>query len=137
MESFSGLWTLSHHQSRHKHHDSAIHHVQGNAPYVDDVNEPVGLVHVAPGHATGTCGKITSIDLDAVASAEGVITVLTADDIKGSNDCSPAMGDDLILAHDEVIFHGQVIFAVVATTRTGARKAAKLANIRTCTIVGQ
>ena len=121
---------MLHDKSRHKHHDSAIHHVQGNAPYVDDVNEPIGLVHVAPGHATGTCGKITSINLDAVRSAEGVITVLTADDIKGSNDCSPAMGDDLILAHDEVIFHGQVIFAVVATTRTAARKAAKLANIR-------
>ncbi|VAV98046.1 Xanthine dehydrogenase, molybdenum binding subunit [hydrothermal vent metagenome] len=118
-----------HKTARHKHHDSAEWHVQGNAAYIDDVIEPVGLLHLAPGYGPSACGKITAIDLDAVYRAEGVVTVLTADDIKGVNDCSPAMGDDLILAEDEVIFHGQVIFAVVATSRTAARKAAKLANI--------
>ncbi len=118
-----------HENARHKHHDSAERHVQGNAPYVDDVVEPVGLLHLAPGYGAGTFGKIISLDLDAVKRADGVVTVLTASDIKGINDCSPAMGDDLILAEDEVIFHGQVIFAVVATSRTAARKAARLANI--------
>ena len=120
---------MLHDKSRHKHHDSAVRHVQGSAPYIDDVIEPYGLVHVAPGHGADTCGKITAIDLDAVRRADGVITVLTAQDIKGVNDCSPAMGDDLILAEDEVFFHGQVVFAVVATSREAARKAAKLANI--------
>ncbi len=118
-----------HNTARHKHHDSAERHVQGNAPYIDDVTEPVGLLHLAPGYGPGARGKITDVDLDAVWRADGVVTVLTAADIKGVNDCSPAMGDDLILASDEVIFHGQVIFAVVATSRTAARKAAKLAKI--------
>jgi len=121
---------MLHKKSRHKHHDSAIYHVRGNAPYIDDINEPVGLVHIAPGYAASTCGKITAVDLQAVKNADGVITVLTADDIKGVNDCSPALGDDLILAKDEVSFHGQVVFAVVATSRTAARKAVKLAVIR-------
>ncbi len=116
-------------KSRHKHHDSAVFHVQGSATYVDDVTEPIGLVHVAPGYASASSGKITSIDLDSVRRAEGVITVLTASDIKGVNDCSPAMGDDLILAQDEVFFHGQVVFAVVASSRTAARKAVKLGSI--------
>ncbi|HFC04491.1 MAG TPA: xanthine dehydrogenase molybdopterin binding subunit, partial [Rhizobiales bacterium] len=97
--------------------------------YIDDVTEPVGLLHLAPGYCDTACGKIINVDLDAVRRADGVITVLTAQDIKGVNDCSPAAGDDLILAEDEVIFHGQVIFAVVATTRSAARRAAKLANI--------
>src|SRR5205823_10758399 len=45
------------------------------------------------------------------------------------NDCSPSAGDDPILAKDEIIFHGQVIFAVVAETRDAARHAVRLARI--------
>jgi len=116
-------------RARHKHHDSAVLHVQGNAPYIDDVNEPVGLLHVAPGYAAVACGKIISLDLDAVRRADGVVTVLTAQDITGANDCAPAMADDQILAQDEIFFHGQVVFAVVATSRDAARKAARLGNI--------
>jgi xanthine dehydrogenase large subunit len=55
--------------------------------------------------------------------------VLTASDITGRNDCGPALGGDPILAEDEVLFHGQVVFAVVATERELARRAAKLAII--------
>ena len=121
-------------KSRHKHHDSAILHVQGSATYVDDAIESAGLVHVAPGYASdAACGKITAVDLDGVRRADGVLCVLTAQDIKGVNDCSPAMGDDLILAEDEIFFHGQVIFAVVATSRAAARNAVKLAGIEIAT----
>ena len=62
-------------------------------------------------------GTITSVDLDAVRNAPGVLAVLTAKDIPGVNDCSPAMGDDPILADSQIVFHGQVVFAVVAETR--------------------
>lgn len=111
-------------------HDSAELHVTGAAIYIDDMREPEGLVHVVPGYAKdGACGHITSCDLSAVQSATGVIRVLTAKDIPGKNDCSPAMGDDLIFATDEIVFHGQVIFAVVAVTRDAARRAARLARI--------
>ncbi len=58
-----------------------------------------------------------------------MVKVLTAADIPGKNDCSPAMGDDPILAADEVVFHGQVLFAVAAETRDQARRAARLAKI--------
>ena len=34
-------------------HDSATRHVQGTAFYIDDLPEPAGTVHVAPGYATG------------------------------------------------------------------------------------
>ncbi len=74
-------------------------------------------------------GKITSLDLDAVRGFPGVVAVLTAKDIPGVNDCSPALGDDPILAEGEIEFHGQVIFAVVAETREIARRAARLAKI--------
>ena len=42
-------------------------------------------------------------------------------DVPGANDCSSAFGDDPIVASDEVLSHGQVVFAVVAETRDAAR----------------
>lgn len=111
-------------------HDSAELHVQGNATYIDDMREPDGTVHVAPGYAKlGARGKITKLDLSAVRNSAGVIAVLTAKDIPAKNDCSPTLGDDPIFAESEIQFHGQVIFAVVAKTRDIARRAALLATI--------
>ncbi len=110
-------------------HDSARRHVQGNAPYVDDMPEPAGTLHLAPGLSPRAAGRIVKLDLDAVRAAPGVVRVLTAADIPGSNNCSPSLGDDPILADDEVVFHGQVIFAVAAETRDQARRAARLAKI--------
>ena len=110
-------------------HDSAERHVCGSAPYIDDMREPTGTLHLAPGHAEAARGKITAIDLSAVEAAPGVVAVLTADDIPGVNDCSPSIGDDPILAEGEIHFHGQVVFAVVAETRDQARRAAKLGKV--------
>lgn len=111
-------------------HDSAELHVQGRAIYIDDMREPEGTLHVAPGYAPeGAKGRITRCDLDAVRKYPGVVAVLTATDIPGVNDCSPAMGDDPILAAGEVLFHGQVVFAVVAQTREAARRAVRLAKV--------
>ena len=110
-------------------HDSAERHVRGSATYIDDIREPAGTVHVAPGYASETRGRVRSVDLDAVRRAPGVIAVLLASDIPGANECSPSLGGDPILADAEILFHGQVVFAVAATTRREARRAAKLARI--------
>ena len=110
-------------------HDSAVRHVRGTAAYIDDLPEPAGTVHVAPGSAGEARGAIRSIDLDAVRAVPGVLAVLTAADIPGVNDCSPAFGDDPILAAGEILFHGQVVFAVVAESRDAARHAARAARI--------
>ena len=111
-------------------HDSAVQHVQGTARFIDDVPEPAALVHVAPGYAPrGARGRIATLDLDAVRAAPGVVAVLTAADIPGSNDCSPVFGDDPILADGRIQFHGQVVFAVAALSRDEARRACRLARI--------
>ncbi|WP_417683840.1 xanthine dehydrogenase molybdopterin binding subunit [Roseibium sp.] len=119
---------------RHVHkplnHDSAFKHVAGTATYIDDMAEPIGTLHVVPGwERNAVRGRITMMDLNAVRQAPGVVAVLTADDIPGINDCSAALGDDPVLAKGEILFFGQVLFAVVATTRDAARKAARLARV--------
>lgn len=110
-------------------HDSAARHVSGSAPYVDDILEPEGCLHLAPGLSTIAKGRIKSMNLEAVAKAPGVVGVLIAEDIPGLNDCSPSIGGDPILAEKEILFHGQVLFAVIAETRKQARHAAALAKV--------
>ncbi|MEP3497028.1 MAG: molybdopterin cofactor-binding domain-containing protein, partial [Lentilitoribacter sp.] len=110
-------------------HDSAHKHVSGTAEYIDDINEPTGLLHAYLGLSEIANGAITSMDLSAVEAEDGVIGVLTADDINGHNDISPTgKKDDPVFAQN-INFHGQPIFAVIAKTRAVARKAAKLAKV--------
>ncbi|NNC01237.1 molybdopterin-dependent oxidoreductase, partial [Corallococcus exiguus] len=66
---------------------------------------------------------------DPVRAVPGVVAVLTAADIPGKNDIAPAFADDPLFADDAISFHGQALFAVVATERDIARRAAKLASI--------
>ena len=110
-------------------HDSARLHVSGAAPYIDDIVEPVGCLHVAPGLSPKAAGRITKLDLEKVRAAPGVVAVLAAADTRGRNDIAPVFGDDPLFADENVIFHGQVIFAVVAETREQARRAARRAHL--------
>ena len=111
-------------------HESAIKHVTGRAEYTDDLTEPTGTLHAALGLSTVAHGRILSIDLDPVRAARGVVDILAAADVPGRNDVSPTgKNDDPIFAAEEILFHGQPIFAVIAQTRDQARRAARLARI--------
>jgi xanthine dehydrogenase large subunit len=102
-------------------HDSGAKHVQGSAEYIDDMPEPVGTMHIAVGGSPVARGTIRRIDLAEVLSTPGVVAVITAAHIPGKNDISPGHADEPVFAHDRVDFHGQPIFAVIATSRDTAR----------------
>jgi xanthine dehydrogenase large subunit len=114
-------------------HDSAHKHVSGLAEYTDDIPEPAGTLHAYLGLSDRAHAEIVSIDFDAVRAAPGVVGVLTAADVPGSNDISPVgKHDDPLFAVGKVEFHGQQMFAVIAETRDQARRAAKLAKVEYC-----
>ncbi|RBI73054.1 xanthine dehydrogenase molybdopterin binding subunit [Roseovarius sp. TE539] len=111
-------------------HDSAVKHVTGEARYTDDIAGPAGMLHGCFGLSEVAHGLIRDMDLSEVASAAGVVGVLTAADIPGRNDISPTGRDDEPVFPDrEVQFHGQPLFMVVAETRDAARRAALLARV--------
>ena len=110
-------------------HDSARLHVSGAAAYIDDIREPQGTLHLAPGLSPATRGRIKTLDLAKVRAAPGVVAVLTAADIPGHNNTSHAFNDDPLIADGAVVFRGQVIFVAVAQTRDQARRAARLAHV--------
>ena len=110
-------------------HESAHLHVAGEATYVDDIPELAGTLHAALGLSAKPHARIRSIDFAAVTAMPGVVAVLTAADIPGSNDCGPIIHDDPILADGEVHYVGQPMFAVVATSVDVARRAARRAVV--------
>jgi len=114
---------------RSKKHESADKHVAGEAIYVDDRAGLRGELHAAVGQSTQAHADIISMDLSAVKSAEGVIAVITVEDVPGHTDIGPVFPGDPVLAIGKVEFIGQPIFAVAATSYDLARRAAKLAKI--------
>jgi xanthine dehydrogenase large subunit len=116
--------------SQPRRHDSAWKHVTGEAAYIDDLPAPAGLLHVYLGISAKAHARITSIDLEAVRAAPGVVLVLTAADVPGVNDVSPThRHDEPLFATTVVEYAGQPLFAVAAETRDQARRAARLAVV--------
>ena len=119
-------------------HESAHLHVAGEATYIDDIAELDGTLHCALGLSPVAHGRLIAIDIEAIRAQPGVVAVLTAADIPGSNDCGSIVHDDPILCAiedqpdgrrwGEIRHAGQPVFAVVATTREIARRAAAMAR---------
>jgi xanthine dehydrogenase large subunit len=110
-------------------HDSAEQHVAGAARYVDDIPEPKDLLHIAFGQSDKAHARITSMDLDAVRAAPGVVAVFTAEDIPGENNVGPVRHDDRLFTDGLVEYAGQSLFAVAAISFEAARRAARLARV--------
>jgi xanthine dehydrogenase large subunit len=109
-------------------HESAALHVSGRAAYVDDLPELGGTVHAALGLSPIAHGRLLGIDRERLLAQPGVLAVFSAQDIPGHNDCGPIQHDDPIFADGQVLSLGQPVFAVVASSRDLARRAAALAK---------
>ncbi len=111
-------------------HESAHLHVAGSAPYTDDLPELAGTLHAALGLSPLAHGVIEALDLERIRAVPGVVDVFSARDIPGPNECGALVHDDPILAGeagDMLRYRGQPVFAVIATSRVAARRAAALA----------
>jgi xanthine dehydrogenase large subunit len=109
-------------------HESAHLHVAGTAAYTDDLPELAGTLHAALGLSPIAHGALQGVDVAALSAMPGVVDILTATDIPGVNDCGPIVHDDPVLADGVVHYLGQPVFAVLATTRDLARRAAAQAS---------
>ena len=110
-------------------HESGIKHVSGMANYIDDISEPEGTLYGAIGWAKKSHAIIKKIDLQKVLKSEGVVAVVTSDDIPGRNDVGPVYDRDPIFPTKKIEYFGQPLFAVAATSTELARKAVLKAKI--------
>ena len=110
-------------------HDSAVKHVTGAATYVDDMPDIVGTLHAFLVKSPVACGEIRDIDVEAAARSPGVVAIVTADDIPGTNDIAPIIRGEPLLSEGTVEYIGHPVACVVADSFAAARDAAALVTL--------
>ncbi len=104
-------------------HESAALHVTGRALYTDDLTPRTkGVLHAWPVQAPHAHARVTGLRAAAAYDEPGVVRVLTADDVPGSNDSGTRHDEPLFPA--EVMHHGQAVCWVLAETLEAARRGA-------------
>ncbi|MCH8225278.1 MAG: xanthine dehydrogenase family protein molybdopterin-binding subunit [Chloroflexi bacterium] len=113
----------------------------GESSYVDDINLP-DMLHAAIVRSPHAHALIRSIDTSAARGIEGVVAVLTGEDIEGELRNIPTRAmegewsvdefnapEQPALAQGKVFYVGQVVAVVVAENRYLARDAAALVQV--------
>ncbi len=107
-------------------HDSAVGHVTGAAPYIEDLPLRSDELLVSFVGSPVACGTIQSIDVDEALKIDGVIAVLTAADVGSQNVWGPLFHDEPFLADEKVLYVGQPV-VIVAAESAGSLAAARKA----------
>jgi xanthine dehydrogenase large subunit len=110
-------------------HESAKAQVSGSATYIDDLPPLRGTLYAAPVMSTVACGKLRGIDSADALALQGVVRVISAEDIPGDKFIAAFSHDEPILAIDTVQHVGQVVALVVAESVNVARRAARLVKL--------
>src|SRR5947207_10521752 len=104
-------------QSGHKH-------VTGEAIYVDDVAQSQPMLEVWPVCSPHAHAKILRRDAAEARQMPGISAVLLAEDVPGLNDVGAVRHDEILLADNEVFYHGHIVALVVGETPELCRAAA-------------
>jgi xanthine dehydrogenase large subunit len=104
-------------------------HVKGESLFVDDRIIPENTLYASVFSSNIARGKISNLNTEKALGIEGVISILTAEDIPGNNQIGNIIKDEVLLAEDEVHFIGQPIALVVAEDGLTARKAVQKLSI--------
>ncbi|WP_058615607.1 xanthine dehydrogenase molybdopterin binding subunit [Tepidimonas taiwanensis] len=110
-------------------HDSAVGHVCGTAPYLDDIPVPRGTLHAAPVCAGVAHGRLRGIVADAALALPGVRAVVTARDAAGDGFFPTPARDEPVFPTAEIAYEGQVVALVVADDERRARAAARAVRL--------
>ena len=113
-----------------KHYDSRLH-VSGSAEFVDDGPAPQGMLHAAVFGSPIAHGTISALNINPALAVPGVKGVFCFDDIPGNGYLGVLMQDEPLFAHRQLMYQGQPIALVVATSANVARAAAALIQLET------
>ena len=104
-------------------------HTTGESVFVDDIPEPKNTLQTAVFVSTIPHGKILNLDLQKARYSEGVVKVLTYEDVPGENQVGRIIQDEELLAEHKVDFIGHPIAIILAETKEQANKARDLISI--------
>ena len=105
-----------------KHIDAASH-TRGQSEYVDDMLKPAEMLYAGVYSSPLAHGKIQGINTREAIAMDGIIAVLLAADIPGTNQIGSVIPDEPLLADEEVHYVGQPVAIVVGRYPEIVRKA--------------
>ena len=108
--------------------NDAVAKVTGRAKYTDDIKF-ANVLHAAPVYSDFVHARIIAIDTAKAEALPGVVKILTARDVTGSNRVGQIRQDFRIFADDKIRYHGDVVAMVVAESREIAIRAAGLVRV--------
>ncbi len=101
--------------------------VRGQTQFTADLNLP-GMLHARLTTAYQAHARIVSIDTSAAKAVPGVVDVFTGKDLIPDGP-EPSERARAMLARDKVVYYGQPIAVVVATSEDAAAEAASLVEV--------
>jgi xanthine dehydrogenase large subunit len=109
-------------------HESAALHVTGQALYTDDlVHRTPRVLHAHPVCSPHAHARITRLDPSPALAVEGVVRVLTVDDVPGINDAG--VKHDEPLFPEIAMFVGHAVCWVLGDTLEAARLGAAAVQV--------
>uniref|UniRef100_A0A3B5MFH4 Xanthine dehydrogenase/oxidase n=1 Tax=Xiphophorus couchianus TaxID=32473 RepID=A0A3B5MFH4_9TELE len=110
-------------------HRSAISQATGEAVYCDDIPKTDGELVMVLVTSSRAHAKITLLDVSEALKLPGVVDVITASDVPGKK-ARPMFGyEQELLAENQVFCVGQTVCAVLADTKTHAKRGAAAVKI--------
>src|SRR5687767_4337028 len=110
-------------------HDAAIGHVTGLAAFIDDLRPMAGELCVGFAGSPVAAGRLQSVDTSAALAVPGVVACYTAADVPGHNLFGLVVADEPFLAEGELLYAGQPVAIVAATSPAALAKARKAVRI--------
>jgi CO/xanthine dehydrogenase Mo-binding subunit len=110
----------------------ALGHVTGRTEFFEDIN-PAGMLHLRMHRSERHHARIT-VDVSAAEAVPGVVKVLTYQDVPNNwytilKLIQVGYDDEPVLAEDKVMYVGEPIVAVVATSERAAREGADAVTV--------
>jgi CO/xanthine dehydrogenase Mo-binding subunit len=102
--------------------------VTGRTRYTDDLKFP-NLLHAVPVYSEHVHATLRGVDARAAAESDGVVRVITARDVPGTNRFGQIVRDFRVFADDKIRYTGDVVALVVAETRNQALRAAEKVRV--------
>lgn len=102
--------------------------VAGNALYPADLAHRA-VFHAATVRAEVACARLDGVDITAALDVPGVVRILTAADVRGTNRFGLIVPDQPVLVEREIVGASDVIALVIARTRAAAREGARRVHL--------
>ena len=111
----------------------ALGHVTGRTEFFEDINPP-GLVHLKMHRSERDHALLKAVDLSAALEVPGVLRVLTHEDVPANwytilRLIGVEPNDEPVLPEDRVLYRGEPIVAVVATSEQAALEGAAAVRV--------